>query len=217
MKSSKLFWLAAGCLLACFCSSAWASESPITIGQLLTDTISSANQVNRYTLAANKNDVLDFTMVTTKGTVNGNIQLVDSKGTVVKSAGNCCNNYDLEMNQVAIPETETYTVLVSDSYNTNTGTYVLFVERLNGPPGAVNLPFNVPTSGKIASASQANPYTLNLKVNDVLDFTMVTTSGDVSAKSAGGCAICSGARSAPDGEVAGASGTIWMVSSATRR
>ena len=179
MQSLKSYLFVMGCILASLCSHAWADEPAITFGQLVTGTISSAGQVNRYTLTASAGDIADFTMDTTSGTINPKIQLVDSTGTVVTANGTCCGATDLEVNQVQLNAGGTYTVLISDSYNANTGDYVVFVERMDDPPGAIDLPFDQVVTGNIGSAAQANAYTFSAEANDVVNFTVVTTSGKV--------------------------------------
>ena len=173
------------CLSVCIClvfgvsGAAWANVPAITFGQVTTGTIGTAAQVNRYTLTVNANDVADFTMYTTSGTVNPHIQIRNPSGTIVSDQADCCGQVDLEVNQFQFSSTGTYTILVSDAYNTNTGSYVLFVERMNNPPGSVELPFDQVTTGTISSVAQMVPYFMNLATNDILNFTVVTASSGV--------------------------------------
>src|SRR5260370_41595006 len=54
---------------------------------------------------------------------------------------------------------------------------------MNTQAGAANLPFGgQPQSGTISSAAQSNSYTFSANANDVITFTLVTTSGKLSPR-----------------------------------
>jgi len=150
--------------------------------------ISSAAQSNTYTFSANANDVVDFTIVTTTGTLSPKIRLYNPAGGLVSTAddtfeGSCTGGLTVEMNTVTLTSAGTYTVLLGDCGDTNTGNYLIYAQRTNNPTGASNLPFGgTPASGLIASEAQSNTYTFSANANDVVDFTSVTTSGTLSPK-----------------------------------
>ena len=155
----------------------------LPFAQVQTDTIASAAQSYTYTFSANANDILDFTMVTTGGTLSPKIRLYQPNGTLVSQAwNNFCSGATLEMNGITLPVAGTYTVLFADCADTNSGNYVLYTQRTNNPLDPVNLPFAQVQTGAIGSAAQTNTYTFSADANDVLDFTMVTTSGSLSPK-----------------------------------
>jgi hypothetical protein len=193
MKSLKSNLFVIGCLLVGLCSPAWATEPVLPIGQPVNGTISSFAQVNRYSLAANKGDVLDFTVLSTSstsGTFSAAIQLVNSSGTVIDSAWNgiygvnngpCSSDNSLAMDNVSIPASGTYTVLINDCNNADEGDYTLYVQRLDGPPASVNLPYSEASTGKVAAKPEMNPYTFSANKNDVIDFEVLSTSGSLSA------------------------------------
>ena len=181
MKSLKSYLFVIGCILVSLCSHAWAADLPF--GQTQTGTIGSAAQTNSYTFSANANDLADFTMAATSGNLSPKIQLYSSAGKLLGSAnpGNCYGS-TIEMNTVTLPASGTYTVLVSDCSDTNTGNYVIYAQRTNNPSGAANLPFGQTETGAIGSAAQSNTYTFSANANDVVDFTMTATSGSLSPK-----------------------------------
>src|SRR5271170_344745 len=125
MKSLRSHLFVIGCILMSLCSPAWATT--LTYDQPTPGTISSVAQTNAYTLSVNANDVLNFTVVTTKstsGTLGPCILLYNSTGTpVLDSAG---GNYSqvVEMSY-QIPATGTYNVLIEDCAGTATGNYTL--------------------------------------------------------------------------------------------
>jgi hypothetical protein len=172
-----------GCILAGLCSTAQAAEPCDPFGQVATGTISTASQVNACTISANAGDVFDFTLVSTSGTLHPAIQLYSSGGKLISSASSqFCNVSAIEMDTVLIPAAGTYTVWVLDCGDTNTGSYELYMQRINDPTGAVNLPFAQTTAGAINSAAQDNTYTFSADANDEIDFTLVTTKGSLSPK-----------------------------------
>jgi len=176
MKSLRLYVLA---VIGFACLSSHAGATACTpFGQTGKGTISSAGQTNACTFSGNDNDILDFTMTTTSGTMSPEIQLYNSAGKLIASASNrnafgtCVGGSFVEMDTVPLPATDTYTVIVSDCSGTNTGTYALYSQRINSPLGAVNLPFGKTQAGTIGSAAQNNTYTFSANANDVVDFTM---------------------------------------------
>ncbi len=176
---SRLF--AGACILAGLCSQARAAALPF--GQTQTGTISSAGQSNSYTFSANTNDVVDFTMVATSGSLNPKIQLYNSTGTLLGSANpGFCEGSSAELNTVQLSATGTYTVTVSDCGAMNTGDYSIYAQRTNNPSGASALPLGQTQAGTIGSAAQSNSYIFGGSANDVVDFTMTATSGNLSPK-----------------------------------
>ncbi|MGC9950993.1 MAG: choice-of-anchor D domain-containing protein [Bryobacteraceae bacterium] len=201
----------------------------LPFGQTQTGTIGSAAQSNTYTFAANANDVLDFTMVTTNGNLSPKIRLYNPTGSLLSSASNnypdgaCAGGTTVEMNTVTLPATGAYTVLIGDCSDTNTGAYDIYVQRTNNPSGAVTLPFDETRTGTIATATQSNTYTFAANDGDVMDFTVVTTSGSLSPKirlyNPSGTLLSSASNNYPDGACAGGStiemNTITLPSSGT--
>jgi hypothetical protein len=183
MKSVKSCLFVIGCILVSLCSHARAACLPLLFGQTVTGTINSAAQTNCYTFTANANDLVDFTLVATSGTLSPKIQLYSSAGKLLSSANPAyCNGSTIEMNTVTLPASDVYTVFVSDCSDTNTGNYALYSQRTNNPSGAANLSFGQTETGTIGSAAQSNTYSFNANANDIVDFTMTATSGSLSPK-----------------------------------
>ena len=125
-------------------------------------------------------------MVTTSGSLVPKIALYNSVGTLLSSAASGvpygCSGSTIEMNTVQLPASSTYTVVVGDCSDTNTGDYSIYMQRTNNPAGAENLPFAQVQTGTIGSAAQSNTYTFSANANDLVDFTMVATSGSLVPK-----------------------------------
>jgi hypothetical protein len=180
-NSLKPHLLVIGCIILGLCSAAWAAHLPF--GQVVTGTISRPAEVKRYTFSANANDVFDFTMTTTSGTLSPKIQLYTSAGVLLASANNYeCRGSFIELDAVPIPTTGMYDLLVSDCSDTLTGNYALYSQRTNNPSGAMNLQFGHTDAGTITSAAQSNTYTFSANAADVMDFTLTATNGMLSPK-----------------------------------
>ena len=155
----------------------------LPFGQTETGAIGSAAQSNTYTFSANANDVVDFTMTATSGSLSPKIRLYNPGGTLLNSAnpGNCYGS-TIEMNTVTLPASGAYTVLLGDCSDTNAGSYEIYAQRTANPSGAANLVFGQTQTGTISLATQSNSYTFSANANDLVDFTMVATSGSLSPK-----------------------------------
>ena len=158
----------------------------LLIGETQTGTVGSAADSSTYTFSANADDVFDFTMVVTSGTLIPKMRLYNPNGMLVSPAyagepfG--CDGSTLEMNTITLPNTGTYTLLVGDCSDTNTGDYVLYAQSTNRPIGARNLPFAQVTDSTIGSAAESITYTFSGNAKDYVDFTMDTTSGSLIPK-----------------------------------
>src|SRR5260370_740511 len=144
--------------------------------------MSRAGQSVSCTFSGNANDVLDYTMTVTSGTLSPFLQLFNSAGKLIASKanrngnGSCAGGAVVDMNSVGLPAADTYTLTVSDCAGTNAGDYDLYSQRVSSPVGAASLPFGTVQSGTITLAAQDNTYIFNANANDFVDFTM-TTSG----------------------------------------
>ena len=156
---------------------------PLLFGQSQPGSVTAAAESNTYTFSANASDVLDITMTTTSGSLAPKIRLYNPNGELNTSSSNFdCGAAPVEMNTVTLPSTGTYTVLVGDCSDTNTGNYEIYSQRTNNPSRASALSIGQTMSGLIASAAKSNTYAFSANANDVLDVTMTTTSGSLAPK-----------------------------------
>ncbi len=180
MKSLKMQLLAVGFALTTLCSAAWASFPTLSYDTVTAGTISAAAQTNTYTFSANANDILDFTVVTTSGSLLPCIQVTTyPAGTPVTNGGTCPGYGTIGLDGLSISSAGTYALTIRDFNNSNTGNYDIFLQRTDSPVGAVPLPLAQVQSGSIGSATQSNAYTFSANANDVFNFTLITTSGSL--------------------------------------
>jgi Bacterial pre-peptidase C-terminal domain len=158
---------------------------PLVFGQPQSSTIGSAAQSNTYTFSANAGDVVDFTVYATAGTLSPKITLYNPGGAYNSSVNTNqgdCGSPDAELNGVMLSTTGTYTVLIGDCSDFNTGTYEIYTQRTNNPGGPISLTFGQPKSGTVSSAAQSITYTFSANAGDVVDFTVHATAGTFSPK-----------------------------------
>jgi len=175
MKSLKLHLLMFICISGYWSALAWGAIPVLTFGQTVTGTIGSAGQTNSYTFSANKNDIIDLAIVRS-GNLSPNIQLTTSNGTpIALPETNNCLNSTMEEAPVILPASPggTYTINISDCTGIYTGTYDLYLQRLNDPGGTiVTLPYGETAAGTITSGVENNTYTFSANKNDLIDFTI---------------------------------------------
>ena len=155
----------------------------LSFGQTVSGSITLAAQSNTFTFSGTAKDVVDFTVTAMTGTLSPKIRLYGPTGTPVNSASpGFCDGSTIEMNTVTLSLTGTYTALVGDCGDTNTGNYAIFAQRLNNPVGSTPIFWGDTQTGKIASAAQSNTYTFVGSVNNVVQLNMAVTSGSLSPR-----------------------------------
>jgi hypothetical protein len=161
----------------------------LPFGQTQTGGVSSAAQDNSYTFTANANDVIDFTMVTTSGSLSPRIRLYSSAGVLLKDAANrnyyggCSGGSVTELNTVQLTASGTYTVLLGDCGDTSPGNYTIYAQRTNNAFSPVPLAWGgITQAGSVISVAQSNTYTFTGAASNTVDLTMVTTTGALSPR-----------------------------------
>lgn len=155
----------------------------LPLGTPTTGSIASIPDSATYTFSANAGDEFDFTLLGTSGSLIPKIRIYNPNGSLNSSnfSGSPvgCLGTSLELNTVQIPTTGTYTVLVGDCLDVDTGNFEIDAQKTDSPAGFPNLPFGQTLIGVIGSEAQSNTYTFTANANDVVDLTMVKTSGNL--------------------------------------
>ncbi len=158
----------------------------LVFGSVQTGMIAAPSGSNTFTFSASAGDYINFTLAGSG--ISPKIRVYNPDGTGLAGAtpvfanGNCNGGSTIELNTLAIPSTGTYTVLVGDCSDVNTGNYSIYSQRTNNPAAPVSLIFGQVASGTISSQTQSNTYTFGARANDVINFTAVTTKGSLSPK-----------------------------------
>jgi len=148
--------------------------NPIGCGQLMTGSISAAGEKDSYTFTASAGDIMTIRASKTSGNyLNMNIELYGPIGALV---GSTYNATVAQLNRT-LTEAGTYTVVVRDYYNVNTGAYTLTWQRLNGPCGATALVCGQVVVASIGVAGELDPYIFTVAANEVVTIRASRTSG----------------------------------------
>src|SRR5260370_382007 len=199
----------------------------LAFGKIVMGSITEASQSNTYTFHASAKDRVDFTMTITSGSMSPRIRVYDPTGTVVVDTANrfangeCAGGSVWEANTVKLPATGTYTLLVGDCSDTNTGNYAIYGQRTNNPFGPSPMVWGGTTlSGSITSATQNNTYTFGGTTNNSIDMTMGATSGTLSPRvrlyTPDGTLVADGSTRFDNGACAGGSTIVLNTSTLTQ-
>ncbi len=148
--------------------------NPIGCGQLMTGSISAAGERDSYTFTASAGDVMTIRARQTSGNyLYPNIELYGPTGVLV---GSTYSTTLAQMNKT-LTEAGTYTVVVRDYNNVNTGTYTLTWQRLNGPCGATALVCGQVVVTSLGVAGELDSYIFTVAANEVVTIRASRTSG----------------------------------------
>ncbi len=148
------------------------AQTPIDCGQTLAGTISTAGQRNSYTFSASANDGITIRARKTSGTLTPYIELYNPGGTLITGAAS-------QVDRI-LTETGTYRIDVRDQNNTNTGNYLLYLERMNNPGNATPIICGQVLTGSIGTSTDPSPwkaYTFTGTAGDAVSIRSFKTSG----------------------------------------
>jgi len=151
------------------------AQTPISCGQTLADSISAVGQKNNYTFTAGAGDKVTIRVLVTSGGMNPYLELYDSSMTKI------AYNYSYSGNYTSIDKAlttgGTYTVVVYDNGNDETGNYNLTWQKLSNPCNATAITCGQAISGSLSAAGQQNFYTFTATAGDKVTIRLVKTSG----------------------------------------
>lgn len=132
------------------------SALPIAFGVATTGSLTMPGEADAFTLDGVTGDTLTIRMARGSGTVQPVIQLYTPDGTQVCSS----HSYGLvtEKNDCLLPQTGRYTVVTYDLQEGRTGSYGVFVQRLNAPAQSSPLSTGAPTSGQITVPGELSTF-----------------------------------------------------------
>jgi len=148
------------------------AQTPINLGQTLAGTISTAGQRNSYTFSASANDGITIRARKTSGTLTPYIELYSPGGTLITGAAS-------QVDRILI-ETGTFRIDIRDQNNTNTGNYLLYLERMNSPCNATPITCGQVLTGSIGTSVDPPPwkiYTFTATAGDAVSIRSFKTSG----------------------------------------
>lgn len=147
--------------------------TPIGFGQTVGDSIASAAEVDCFTFDGVSSDRIRVRVVRTSGSLGPFIEIIRPDGTSL------CGTVVGELS-CTLDANGTHKVLVRDFSGPNTGSYRLYVQRLNNPVGCTALTYGAPpVLGMIELAADVNCFTAPGARDDRLRARVVRTSGNV--------------------------------------
>jgi hypothetical protein len=150
------------------------SSLPINCGQILSGSISAADEIDMYTFTVSANDWVTIRTRKT-GNLNLQIEVYNPSGTRIYAGA----SWDTPMSPLT--PGGTYTLLVRDYYYVNTGDYILYWERLNNPCNvAATLACEQVVAGSVGIGVDPPPwriYRFTASANDKVTIRARKTSG----------------------------------------
>lgn len=172
---------------------ALAGAASLAVGTTTVASIATAAESNSFTLAANANDVVLLRAGVTAGMMTPLVRVFARDGTVLCSAGTTYSA-GTEITRCALPQPGSYSVLVGDAVGTRSGTYNLYLQRMNDPIGASALAAGETYPASLQSAATADTYTVAAQAGDVLFLRAAATAGTltpiVRVFDTGGVVLC---------------------------
>lgn len=141
------------------------AQTPINCGQTLSGSISVAEEIDSYSFYGSADDVVAIRAMKTSGSLFPYLELYSPGGNLLQGGGP-----SLGYNTV-LTESGTYRIDVKDLDNTDTGNYVLLLEKVNAPCNVVGeVSCGQVVSGSIGTSVDPPPWRVH---------TFFGTSGDV--------------------------------------
>ena len=129
--------------------------------------------MNAYTFSANANDKVLVRMEISSGSLWSGLRLFDPSGIKICEDGS-------EIATCTLTGTGTYTILAFDGYDgTDTGSYYVYMQRLNHPGNATLMSYDQTLSGSILTPAQMNSYSFSASAGDKAMVMMSKYSGDL--------------------------------------
>ena len=153
------------------------SPTPIVVGQTLSSSIASTAEMNAFTFSAAAGDKVLARITATAGSLQPVLRLYAPDGSLVNEA----TAYPAPTAEliVTLPTAGTYTLLALDRLGTGTGSYSLYLQRLNGPGSPTALTFGQTAAGTLASATQMNTYAFSAAAGDKVLARITATAGSL--------------------------------------
>ena len=151
------------------------AQQAITFGETISASIGSAGEEDSYTFEAETGDVIRI-VVTTQSFLDPYVHLYGPGGALLKVAvgfGPCA----VDLDSGPLPSEGTFAITVSDHTNTpgETGSYNIYVQRVNNSTGAVAIDGET-LSGRIDIMGKADTYTIEADAGDVIRIVVTTKS-----------------------------------------
>jgi hypothetical protein len=137
---------------------------PTTIGfgQTITCAITAVDEIHGFSFTASAGDQVLLRITRTSGTLRPRM-------TVQQAGQYLCGNFALTTTTAicAIRASGSYTLLIDDTFRTETGSYFLHLQRFNAPVGAQPLTAGQPLGGAIGLPAEVDVWSFAAQAGDV--------------------------------------------------
>lgn len=147
-----------------------ACLAPISFGETKECSVESAGESDNFTFSADANDEIKVRMVRLSGDLNPAVHIYNSSNTSICSA--FTSDKVVEIGHCTIPTGGSYKLVADDTYRTNTGSYYLYVQRLNNPGNAQPISFGQTLPGTIDLDSEIDSFSFKAAANTVAKIRM---------------------------------------------
>jgi hypothetical protein len=152
------------------------AETPISFGETISATISGPGELDLYSFQAEAGDMVLVTMSTTTF-LDPYARLYGPDGSLLYTGYNENGPGVAGFHSGALPTTGTYKVAVGDYGNgTETGSYGIFVQRMNNPSMARQITFGEIVTASIDVIGELDTYSFDAIAGDVVLVRVSTTS-----------------------------------------
>jgi len=135
-------------------------------GETISGSINSSTEIDTYTFSADSNDTITIRIdgPSSHSDLNTEIKLYAPNGTLLTSQWSYNNLKMLH----TLPENGEYNVMICDHSIAYTGSYNLFIQRINNPSNKTPIVFGETISGSINSSTEIDTYTFSADSNDTV-------------------------------------------------
>jgi len=151
--------------------------TPITCGTVSTGTLGAIGEQNFYTFSASANDKVTIRLISTSN-LDPYLELYHPNGTKITQYAICpptTGNY--AKIDTTLPVTGTYTLIVSDCGQDESGGYRLYWQKLNNPCNTTSISCGLAATSSLSVPGEQDFFTLNVNANDAVTIRLITTAG----------------------------------------
>jgi hypothetical protein len=146
----------------------------ISYGQTLTGSLSVAGELDTYTFSASAGDVIVIRMAELTNALEPQLVLYSPGGSVLENEWSYTM---IELFEVTLATTGTYSVVARDNGNDDTGDYSIHLQCLNNPAGASGITYSQTLSGSLTQAAETDAFTFAGSAGQMIITRMSDSSG----------------------------------------
>ncbi len=146
--------------------------TPINIGEYVAGNLSVDGEEDTYTIVAQPGETI-FLNISGFGdpSISPDVEVFEPDGTLLTDGFESLFSSERGGQSFTFPELDggTYTILVGEGDDTNTGSYGFMVQRIPDPVGAISIQPNELISGSIARFGEIDTYTFEAQAGDFFE------------------------------------------------